>query len=183
MDTIDRLSRPTVVLHWLIALSIVGLLCIGFYMTTTKSWWLFDYHKSIGVLVFAVASVRVVWRYRNGWPAPVGIYSRVEQVLAKLAHWILILGSIAMPVSGMLTSGASGHGFGIFGLELVPARHPADNPNQFLAYNAFLAHNGEKSHQFLAYLLSATALLHVAGALKHHLVDRDRTLLRMLGRG
>ncbi|MFZ6870780.1 cytochrome b [Undibacterium sp. Di27W] len=182
MDQANRLSKLTISLHWIIAILIVGLCAVGLYMTRAEAWALYPLHKSLGVLVLIIAIVRIIWRIWNGWPAAAANYTKLEQVTAKVIKWALILGTIALPFSGMLFSGASGHGFGIFGLVLVPAQHMPGNPAEVLAYSEFWASTGETMHHVSAYILIAAILLHMAGALKHHIIDKDATLKRMLGK-
>ena len=180
MDKADKLSKLTISLHWIIAILIMGLCAAGVYMTRAEAWALYPVHKSLGVLVLAAALLRVFWRIKNGWPVPVADYSRLERSAAKVVKWVLIIGTIVLTVSGMLFSGASGHGFGIFGLVLVPAQHIPGNPAEVLAYSDFWAKAGASIHQATAYILIAAILLHVAGACKHHFIDKDATLKRML---
>lgn len=182
MDKPNKLSMLTISLHWIIGILIMGLCAAGVYMTRAEAWDLYPIHKSLGVLVLSAALLRVLWRIKNGWPAPVADYSRLEHLAAKVVKWVLIIGTIALPVSGMLFSGASGHGFGIFSLVLVPAQHMPGNPAEVLAYSEFWARAGASIHQATAYILIAAILLHVAGACKHHFVDKDATLNRMLNK-
>lgn len=179
MDTIQKFSRTTIVLHWLVAASIIGLIALGIYMVETESWHLYDIHKSIGLLTFVAILARLAWRWRNGLPQPVRPMSRLEHVTAVAAHVVLLVLTVVLPLSGMLYSGASGHGFGIFDWEIFPANHRGD---QAVPLSAQWSDIGQTLHGFLGYLLLALIVLHAAAALKHHLVDKDATLRRMLGR-
>lgn len=182
MDNSNKLSKLSISLHWIVAGVIIGLCALGVYMSRTEAWDLYPIHKSLGVLIFLVAGLRVIVRIKNGWPKAVADYSRLEQVMAKIVKWALIIGSILLPVSGMLHSGASGHGFDVFGLVIVPGQHVPGNPEEALAYSEFWAKIGEFLHQTGGYILIAAIVLHVVGAFKHHFVDRDATLRRMLGK-
>ncbi len=150
-------------------------------MTENEVWFLYPIHKSIGILIFAVIIVRVVWRLCQGWPQTIRKYAQYEQILAKLVHWVLLISTVLMPVSGILMSGVGGHGIAIFGWELLAPHHSSATPDQALPYNEFWAGVGESGHTIIGYVLIATIVLHVAGALKHHVIDRDATLKRMLG--
>jgi cytochrome b561 len=182
MDTKEQLSKISLSLHWIVAFGMIGLIAVGFYMTNTETWGLYSIHKSLGVILFIFVFLRVLWRIKNGWPIALQTYPRHEQILAKTIHWVLILATLAMPLSGMLYSGASGHGFGVFGWVLVPLNPDPDQAGQVIALNAALADIGHEIHEVLGYLVSLAIVLHVAGALKHHLKNKDRTLLRMLGK-
>lgn len=178
-----ELDTPAIALHWLVGITILFLIATGLYMTATESWHLYPLHKSIGVLLFAIAVTRAIRRLRAGWPRPVSTYERIEQFLSKGTHSLLLVGSVVVPLLGMLYSGASGHGFGIFGLAtIVPPNHSATDPNVIVPYSEYWALVGQRTHRVLAYLFAGLIALHVIGALKHHFFDRDRTLLRMLGR-
>lgn len=181
-DTIHTLNRTSLMLHWLVAIGFIGLLAVGLYMANTESWALYDWHKSLGILLFGIILWRVVWRLWQGWPPPAHPYPRHEVILAKIIHWVLLLGTLALPLTGMLYSGASGHGFGIFDFTLVPENHDPLNPGQVIPYSPFWSETGQTAHRILGYILAGAITLHLAGALKHHFVDRDRTLLRQLGR-
>lgn len=182
MDTPSQLSFTTRSLHWVIALGFMVLCALGIYMALTETWWLYHWHKSFGIVLFTLILLRVVWRLKQGWPVPVRPYQRHEQQLAKLVHWVLLLGTIAMPVTGMLYSGSSGNGFGIFSWAIMPANPDLTNPSNVIPVSPALMEIGETAHELIGYTLVAALLLHIVGALKHHLWDRDGTLLRMLGK-
>ncbi|MGR3808650.1 cytochrome b561 [Pasteurella testudinis DSM 23072] len=177
-DTRERFSHITLSLHWLIAIFIIGLMALGVYMGETASYGLYPTHKSLGIFIFIFIVIRVLWRWKNGWPQPAGKHSGWEQALAKLIHWILILGTLAFPISGMLMSYAGGHGLQLFGLDLVSA-NLVDGKREVL--NAALAGSANAVHKSLLPIMTAAILLHIAGALKHHVIDKDNTLKRMFG--
>ena len=181
MDKRHALSKVTVGLHWLVAIVMISMLTLGAYMSLLEAYGVYDIHKSIGVLVFPLLLARVLWRLKQGWPKPLSRYSTIEHLLAKLTHWGLLIGIIALPITGMLYSGASGHGFGIFGLTIVPSNDHPTEAGQVLPYHAPLSIIGETAHEWLGYSLMVLLMLHIAGALKHHLIDGDGTLKRMLG--
>ncbi|MFD2112696.1 cytochrome b [Thiorhodococcus fuscus] len=181
LDMPTRLSPNTLALHWIVAIMMIGLLATGLYMAQTSTFGLYPWHKSFGVLIALFVVLRVAWRIRNGWPKPVGDYTSVEKLLAKLVHWLLIIGTVLMPVSGFMMSAMSGHGVPFFGFELFAHNPDPTNPQEVVALNATLAEAGHVLHRWGGYLLIGAVVLHVVGALKHHFVDRDGTLRRMLG--
>ncbi|MES2673489.1 MAG: cytochrome b [Pseudomonadota bacterium] len=174
------LSLVSIVLHWIVALGIITLALIGLYMTANEAWSLYPYHKSFGLILFPIIVIRVIWRLKQGWPVAVSRYSAVEHSLAKMTHWLLLILIFLMPLAGMIYSGASGHGFGIFGLELVPHNYTEDG--QAIAYSEVWRDAGQTAHRYIGNALMVLIALHIAGALKHHFVDRDATLKRMLGK-
>lgn len=180
-DTREKFSPLTIGLHWIVGLGIIGLLGIGLYMSRTETWALYAWHKSFGVIIFAFVLLRVLWRLRNGWPQTLGDYPRHERMLARAVQITLLTATVLMPISGFAMSALSGHGVAVFGMELV-ARNPDPlNAQDVIAHNEQIAGLAHEVHEWVAYLLIAALCLHVAGGLKHHLLDKDGTLRRMLG--
>lgn len=175
------LNKLTIVLHWIIAFAMLCLFFVGVYMAENEVWSLYPLHKSIGTLMLPVILLRVLWRMKSGWPPVIGNVSRAMQLLSKSIHILLLLLTLMIPLTGMLFSAASGHGFGIFGLELFAANH-APNGSDVIAHSEFWADLGHEMHEILGYTMLLAVGLHVAGALKHHFIDKDQTLLRMLGK-
>src|SRR5690606_39694807 len=95
-------------------------------------------------LVIPLLLARAAWRLKQGWPPPLGRRSAIEQGLARFTHWALLLGVLALPLTGMLYSGASGNGFAIFGVELMPSRPHPTEPHAVIAYSESLSILGEK---------------------------------------
>ncbi len=179
-DTQEALSSITRSLHWLIGLSIIALIAVGIYMEETETFALYPIHKSLGVLVFPFVLFRVIWRMKEGWPSPAGNYSTLEHVLSKAVHWVLIIGTVAFPISGMMMSGAGGHGIPLFGLELLAANPDPANPMEVIPLNKDIAGLGHTIHGIAGNVMILAIVLHLVGALKHHLVDKDSTLRRMI---
>lgn len=181
-STITPLSKITIRLHWLVAAGMIGLFAVGQYMTNTETYSLFPIHKSIGMLMLILILPRIVLRVIEGWPTPVAKAPPLQERIAKIVHWALILATVAMPMSGMTMSGAGGHGLSIFGLELLAANPDAANPGKMLPLNETMAGIGHLGHEVWGKVLAISVILHVAGALKHHIKDKDATLTRMLGK-
>lgn len=187
-DSLQKLSPTTVSLHWIIALTILGQWPLGFVMANTRNYSLWPVHQSIGYVLFLVILVRVIWRLRNGWPEPVSLYSRWQQILAKTVHWTLVVALLVMPLSGILSTYAGGYDITVFGWQLIP-----DVPNhaavpvgaihklKVIPRNGALHDDLQNLHILFAWIMAGAFVLHVTGALKHHLVDHDGTLRRMLG--
>lgn len=181
LDTPNKLSHTTIALHWLVGLSIISLLAAGQIMELFEIYALYPLHKAFGFLIFFVILARVFWRLKNGWPTPASQYQRHEQILSKLVHWVLIIGTVLMPISGFLMSAIGGHGVDVFGLEIV-ARHLDPETGRAVAHNPAIAELAHNTHGLVGKIMMATVALHIAGALKHHLADKDNTLRRMLGK-
>ncbi|MGB0237585.1 MAG: cytochrome b [Cycloclasticus sp.] len=180
-DTKSKLSCVTVALHWIVGISMIMLVTVGVYMTDYEVYALYPIHKSVGMIIFVVIMARVIWRVKQGWPEAASNYKSWEHALAKIVHWILIITTVVMPISGMLMSGLGGYGLAIFGLELLAATPNPDEPGRMIPINGPIAGAAHETHEIAGKLMFAAFLFHVAGALKHHFMDKDGTLKRMLG--
>jgi cytochrome b561 len=174
----QRWGMVSVWLHWLSALAVIGLFALGLWMvelTYYDDWYKEapDIHRSIGVLLFIATVLRLLWRWSNPKPAPLASHSRLEKIAAGAAHVVLYLMLFAIMISGYLISTADGLAVDVFNLFSVPAtlqgiEHQEDIAGVF--------------HYWLAVSLIALVVLHALAAIKHHFIDRDATLKRMLGR-
>lgn len=177
-NTPSRYGGVTVVLHWLVAIAIVGLFALGYWMVDLSyyhDWYKRapDIHRSIGLLLFGVMLLRVVWRLANPAPKPLPEHSRVEVLGAHAVHGLLYLLIFVAMVSGYLISTAGGDPISVFGWFDVPSVTGRVDRMEDLA--------GEV-HYWATWALVILAGLHGAAAVKHHVVDRDNTLRRMFGR-
>jgi cytochrome b561 len=180
-DARSKLSTNTLMLHWIVAVMMIGLLGSGLYMTQTEFRPLYPWHKSFGVIIVLFVLLRIAWRFKNGWPKSVREYRPFEKWLSKAVHYLLIFGTVVMPLSGFLMSALGGHGVSLFSWELVARNTSSVNPADAVPINGALAGIAHEVHWIAGYILIAAVGLHVVGALKHHLVDKDGTLRRMLG--
>lgn len=181
MDSSLALGRVTITLHWAVA-SLMTFQIIGGLIMIDKFYSFYSIHKSIGILALLVIISRVLWRIKKGWPTPVNKLRANEQKLARFIHWVLICGTVAMPLSGMLASGASGYGFGVFDIiTFIPINLSTVTPDEVVPYSKFWMDIGYTLHTWIGYTMIAAISLHITGALKHHVVEKDSTLRRMLG--
>ena len=174
-----NLSTTTKILHAIVGLSMISLIAVGIYMHETKTFALYDIHKSFGVLIFAFALSRVIVRVKEGWPKPLETNTaKLQLIVAKVIHWGLIVSTVLYPVSGMMMSGAGGHGIPLFGIELLASNYDAVT-QKAVPLNETLASLGHELHESLTGVLILFIVLHVVGALKHHIIDKDETIKRM----
>lgn len=176
-DTHKQFSALTVSLHWFIALGMIAMIAFGLYLEDLprgpEKGQLIGLHKSFGILIFLLALMRISWRYKNGFPRPLSQMPNWQTNLAKLAHWVLIIGTVLMPVSGVIMSIGGGHPLGIFGLELIAGSEQK---------NEALSEVGHIIHGLGGKLLILFIILHSVGAVKHQLIDKDGTIRRMFGK-
>ena len=162
-------------LHWLIAFMVIGLLGVGLYMTdmrvSPQKIKLYMTHKSVGLTVLMLMLLRVAYRFKNPPPAlPEGIPGW-QKAASHISHGLLYLLLLAMPISGWLMNGASGFPMKYFGLVRVPDLLARNQENLALF---------KAAHFYIAWTLIAVIAVHVLAALKHHFIDRDNVLRRML---
>lgn len=176
----QKFTGMTIFLHWLIGITIIVLIAVGLYMSENELWDLYPIHKSVGIILFVFILYRVIRRLMRGWPEPVSQYAKHEIILSKVIHWVLLIGTLMFPISGMMMSGAGGHGIAVFGFELLASNYNA--AGEAVALNPTLAGAGHETHEILGTVMIIAIILHIIGAWKHHLVDKDNTLKRMLGK-
>lgn len=171
----NNLSKPTILFHWLTGLTFIAVLAIGLYMSDlpmgADKWELMAQHKSFGVILFVIAIIRLMWRFKEGSIKSISELSRVQSTLASVIHYLLLLATILMPVSGLSMSIGGGHGVDVFGITIIAAGEKIE----------WLSSIGHIIHINAVNVIIAALLLHVAGALKHQIIDKDGTLSRMLG--
>jgi cytochrome b561 len=165
-------------LHWLIALAILAMIPLGIAAEEMAKGpareFVFSCHKALGLLVLVLATWRLGRRLSEGFPRPVNRYSLVERTIAHTVHGLLLAVTVLAPLSGIAQIVGKGQALEVFGLTLLPA-----GPGNALALSlARSVHSGP----VLVLGLGVLIVLHVVGALKHHVVDHDATLTRMLGR-
>ena len=167
----EKLSLTSVVLHWIVAVMMVMLLGSGLYMHEFEARDVYPIHKSVGITITLFVIIRILWRIKEGWPAPHENHASWERKLSKISHYVLIAGTLLIPISGLVGSVAGGRGLYWFGVELI-ARDPAGK-------NRILAEAAHGAHEILAKIVILFLILHIAGALKHHFIDKDNTLRRI----
>ncbi|GAP36492.1 cytochrome b [Piscinibacter sakaiensis] len=177
MPRSDRYTAPAIALHWLLAIGIAGAFVLGLYMAdlplSPQKLKLYNWHKWAGMTILALSLLRLLWRLTHRPPADVAMPAW-QKGLAHGTHGLLYLLFFAVPLVGWAYSSAAGFPIVWFGVLPLPDWVPVDKA---------LAEQIKPWHERLAWLMALLVLLHVAGALKHHVVDRDGLLGRMgLGR-
>lgn len=174
----ERYGVVSVVIHWLVAATVYGMFALGLWMVTLSYYdgWYHqapEIHKSIGILLMIVMVVRILWRFISRPPTALASYSRLTRLSAVAAHILLYLVLFSILVSGYLISTADGKPISVFGLFEVPAT---------LSDAGVQADLAGQVHLWLAWGVVILSVLHGLAALKHHFIDKDVTLKRMLGK-
>lgn len=191
-----RYTKVAIILHWLIAFGILGMFAFGWYMTglpreapEQMSYDLFDWgiytweltkessprafyfnlHKSIGITLLGLIVIRIVWRIMHKPPALLTSYKAWERKLSTSAHHLLYLLMILVPTSGLIMSVAGKYGVKWFGLDFIAGIE-----------NKPIREIFHETHEIAGLIFLAIIVLHILGALKHKLIDKDETMQRML---
>jgi cytochrome b561 len=174
-----RYGAVAISLHWLLALAIIGSFSLGVYMHdlpfSIARVKLFNYHKWAGITILALSVLRLLWRLTHRppplSPRQMALTPAWQQRAAKVSHTLMYVLFLAVPLLGWAYSSAAGVPVVWFGVLPLPDWMPV---NRDLA-NSLL----KPLHAYAAFTLAGVVLLHVAAAIKHQFVDRDRLMSRM----
>jgi cytochrome b561 len=165
----------SIALHWVMAVIIIGLFSLGLYMTGLDYMhpWYTDaphVHKSIGLIFFLLLLFRTVWALANTKPDPVTMPDW-ERIIAAIVHKLFYFLLFGITISGYLIPTADGRGIEVFNWFEVPSLISHIENQEDIAGMV---------HYYLAVVTMSLTGLHTLAALKHHFVNKDATLLRML---
>lgn len=171
----NRYSMVSLTLHWATALLVLGqivLITIAEEVSGSERGFWMMLHKSGGATILILTLARIGWRIANpAIPLPPSV-PKWQKLFARATHVLFYVVLLALPLTGWLAGSAAGRGFeyyGLFDFPLLPIGGGRD-----------LAKDLMEIHEALPKLLYVLLALHVVGALKHHFVDRDNVLHRML---
>jgi cytochrome b561/polyisoprenoid-binding protein YceI len=164
------------VFHWLTALLILTVIPLGLIadrvaLDAPLKVPLFSAHKTLGVIIFGVALCRILWAWTQEKPGDLHPERQAETLIAHIVHWLLYTALVVVPLSGWLHHAATS-GF-------APIWLPIGQNLPFIPKNEALAEVFAGLHWVWSKILVASILLHIAGALKHQIIDKDVTLQRM----
>lgn len=176
MSAPQQYTRTAIGFHWIIALLIFATFGLGWFMTDIPGFTMaklkyFSWHKWLGVTIFLLAVLRLLWRFFHMPPALANTIPKWQQLAAHVVHWSLYILIFIIPLSGYFYSLAAGVPVVYLGWVPLPV---------LIQPNAELAEGLKQLHMLLNYSLVFLLLAHVGAALKHQLIDRDGTLARML---
>lgn len=162
----NRLIAPLVIFELLF-----GAVVSYFPQGSSIKGELFVFHKSLGIVIFFIALLFLVWRLFNVKPQWPSTMPTLERLLARLVHFLLYALIILMPFTGWGMSTAADKAPNFFWLFTFPM--------PFVPLSKPLAGFFNNLHYIFAWALTAALVLHVIGALKHHLIDKNDILKRM----
>ncbi|SPF80845.1 cytochrome b/b6 domain-containing protein [Pseudoprimorskyibacter insulae] len=180
-NTQARFGSVSKVFHWIVALGIfiafpLGILATDAPYDTAEALahkaQLFSFHKTLGVIVFFVALLRISWALSQPKPAPLHPERRLETFVAEVVHWALYGAMVLVPLSGWVHHAAT--------VGFAPILWHFGQGLPFVPTSDLVAEAASAVHDTFKTVLLITVVLHVAGAIKHHVIDKDATLRRML---
>lgn len=190
-----RYTKTAVFLHWLIAIGIFGMFVLGWYMSDLPkdapkqmaydlfnwgiyTWQLteeasprsfyFNLHKSVGITIFGLIIIRIIWRFTHKPPALLSSYKAIERKLATYAHYLLYIFMVALPFTGLKTAIYSKYGVKWFGMDFIAGVEDK-------AVREFY----KEAHEIVGIIILVIIAIHILGALKHKFIDKDDTIKRM----
>jgi cytochrome b561 len=171
----DRYSGVAIAFHWLLALMICISFGVGLYMTSLafspQRLKLYNWHKWAGVTILVLSAARLLWRLAHRAPPLPLTMPAWQRMASHASHFALYLFFFAVPITGWLYSSAAGFPIVWFGLIPIP---------DLVEKNRELAETLKPFHWIAAYSLATVVVIHIAAALKHHFIDRDTILKRMM---
>lgn len=175
-DSLMAYGRVSKLFHWLTAILVIGLFALGFWMVDLNyysDWYQTApfYHESFGILLAVIFFFRLVWRLKQKRPVPLESHKSWEIRIATLVKIVLLILLFVVIVSGFFIATADYRAVNVFGIISVPPLFEAFSNQEDIA---------GVIHYWSTYLLIALVILHAGAALKHHFVDKDKTLKRML---
>ncbi|MBO9408033.1 cytochrome b/b6 domain-containing protein [Shimia sp. R9_1] len=180
-NTAARYGSVAKTFHWLTALLIVSALAVGYFAHQAPyedsaqlafKATLFSLHKTIGLTAFLVAVLRILWAFTQPRPKLLNGDHKLEALAAETAHWVLYGAMVLVPLTGWMHHAAT-TGF-------APIWWPFGQSLFFIPKDPVLAETLGALHYVFMLLLVLTLLAHIGGALKHAIIDKDKTLQRML---
>jgi len=163
------------ILHWLIAVCMIGLILVGWYMSGLSDervlyWRLLDLHEMLGLSFFIIVPIKVMWRMFSPNPHVVRGLSRWESRAARIVHELFIIAIAVIPVSGFLFVASNGEAVRLYDMITIPDIGRLSKGMRSLLID---------THYYVSYGCAALIAVHILAALKHRFVDLNGTVGRM----
>ncbi len=176
-NTKQKYGWISILFHWLSLLIVLAMIALGVWMVDLDyydSWYKAGpaLHKSIGLSFFLLMLARVIWRTIQTQPESLPTHTKTEKKWGQIMHLALYGSIFLIMMSGYLISTADGRGILVFELFSIPGFDPFIENQEDIA---------GVIHEYAAYTLILMVIFHAGAALKHHIIDKDNTLKRILG--
>jgi cytochrome b561 len=184
--TTEKYTKTAIALHWLIAIAVILQLASGIWMsdaieekeTRNLAYDVFQWHKALGLTVLILSLARLFWRLTHKAPALPENMNKFERFAAHSSHILFYILMISVPLLGWAMVSVSVYGlptmyFGLFEwphLSFLQGLGDSENMHDIF----------EESHEIAAFAMLFLILIHLSAALKHHFIDKDNVLIRML---
>ena len=161
-------------LHWLVAVGIVALVALGLAQAGLErgpeKTELRALHGSIALIVLALMTVRVIWRWMSETPLHAAGFAAWQKMTAAVVHWALYIVVFVQLIAGVMTVATTGNGLPFFGIFEIPLSAERDEDAH---------HFWEEIHEFTWRVIAVLLVVHVLGALYNHFVLKNDVLRRM----
>lgn len=161
--------------HWVSGLLFLAILGMGFYMEylprSPLKTYLLDLHQVLSIVLMGLIAIRILWKFATPTPNIIRSYSLWEMYLAKSVHILLLISLILMPISGWILLNAEDQDL-VFMQHYVLPRIVEPSPQLYTLARSM--------HVVLPEVIVGLIFLHLLGTIKHHLIDKDNTLKRMI---
>lgn len=174
-NTSAEFGMVSKVLHWLIAVLMISLIVIGWYTSglddeTVLYWRMLDLHITLGLSVFVLFFIKVIWMVLSPNPDFVSGLSSWERLAARIVHGFFMVAIALIPVAGFLYVTSDGEPVNLYDLVEIP---------DIGSYSKTVRNVFYDMHMYAAYGCATLIVIHIMAALKHHFIDLDDTLRRI----
>ena len=174
-NTNDDYGLIAKLLHWLIAVCMIALIVIGWYLSGLSDervlyWRLLDLHETLGLSFFIIVPLKVMWRMISPNPQVLRGLSQWERRAARIVHELFVIAIVVIPVSGFLFVASNGEAVRLYGMITIPDIGRLSKGVRSLLID---------THYYVSYGCAALIAVHILAALKHRFVDLNDTVGRM----
>jgi cytochrome b561 len=171
----DEYGLISKLLHWLLAVAMIGLIAIGWYMTRLSDedilyWRLLDFHEAMGLGVLLLVGMKAAWLTISPKPRQLAGLAPWERHAARTVHAAFIIATVVIPLTGLLFVATNGESINLYDLITIPNMGHLPKGVRTGLINV---------HYYLSYGCAMLIMLHIAAALKHHFIDLNNSLRRI----
>lgn len=178
-DSVTHYPTVSVILHWAMALAFVAMLASGILMTgdvlpKKLTFQMYQWHKSLGVILLLLFFVRIFWRLTHKVPALPESFSKPERFAAKLGHFGFYVLMFSIPMAGWIMVSSSPYGISTYVFDVFKWPHIG-----FVEGNSDIYKISKEVHEILGYVFIGVITLHVSAVIKHGVLKKENLLLRI----